>query len=343
MSNYRMPGEWAPRAATWLAWPHNARDWPGKLVAVHWVYVELVRRLCEGERVEILVQDDSLARRVRRWLSDAGVDLSRVGLHRFSTDRSWLRDSGPTFVQSSTETAAVCWRFNAWAKYSNWKSDVLVGRRIAELAGCRVVVPRRKGRTVVMEGGAIDADGAGRLLATEECLLSDTQCRNPFYTRDDYEEIFAEYLGVEQTIWLGQGIVGDDTHGHVDDIVRFIAPGRAVAVVETDRRDDNYQALADNIKRLKSAGVEVVDLPMPQKLTFRGERLPASYANFYIGANCILVPTFNDPNDRFALDTLAAAFPDREVIGIHSVDYVWGFGTLHCSTQQQPGGEACAD
>jgi len=343
MPNYRMPGEWAPRAATWLAWPHNARDWPGKLSAVHWVYVEIVRHLSRRERVEILLQDDALARRVRRWLSDAGVDLSRVGLHRFSTDRSWTRDSGPTFVQSPTETAAVCWRFNAWAKYSNWKSDVLVGRAIAELAGCRVVVPRHNGRTVVMEGGAVDADGAGRLLATEECLLSDTQVRNPGFTREDYEHLFDEYLGVEETVWLGRGIAGDDTHGHVDDCARFIAPGRVIAAVEPDSRDENHKPLRDNLRRLREADLDVIEIPMPRPLFFRGNRLPASYANFYVGADSVLVPTFNDPNDRFALEAIAAAFPSHEAVGIHAVDLVWGYGTLHCSTQPQPGGVACAE
>lgn len=343
MSDYRMPGEWAPRAATWLAWPHHARDWPGKLAAVHWVYVEIVRLLAPHERVEILVRDDALARRIRRWLTDAGVDLNRVGLHRQLTDRSWTRDSGPTFVQSPDETAAVCWRFNAWAKYSNWNFDVLVGRRIAELAGCRAIVPRHKGRTVVMEGGAIDSDGAGLLLATEECLLSDVQIRNPDFTRDDYERVFAEYLGVENTVWLGEGVAGDDTHGHVDDVARFIAPKRVAAAVETDRRDQNYAPLAENWKRLQAAGLEVVELPMPRPLHFRGERLPASYANFYVGAKKVLVPTFNDPNDRVALNALATAFPDREVVGVHSIDFVWGFGTLHCSTQPQPGAaDSCA-
>ena len=341
MGSYRMPGEWSPHAATWLAWPHHAKDWPGKLAPVHWVYVEIVRLLTPHERVEILVEDDRLAKRVRTWLADAGVDLARVGLHRAMTDRSWVRDSGPTFVVSDTEIAAVCWRFNAWAKYNNWTSDVLVARRIAETAKCRVIVPRHKGETVVMEGGALDADGAGRLLVTEECLLSDIQVRNPGFTRDDYDAVFAEYLGADQVIWLGEGIVGDDTHGHVDDLTRFVAPNRVVTVVETDRRDDNFTRLQDNVRRLNAAGVEVIELPMPSPLYFRQTRLPASYANFYLANDLVLVPTFNDPNDRHALDILAQAFPGREVVGVHSIDLVWGFGTLHCSTQQQPGAQSC--
>lgn len=338
-----MPAEWEPHAATWLAWPHNADDWPAKLAPVHWVYVEIVRHLSRRERVEILVQDDKLAKRIRRWLTDAGADVDRVGLHRCMTDRSWVRDSGPTFVVSPTETAAVCWRFNAWAKYANWTSDVLVARRIAELTGCRAIVPVWKGRNVVMEGGAIDADGAGLLLATEECLLSDQQVRNLGFSREDYERLFGEYLGIDRVVWLGRGIAGDDTHGHIDDATRFVGPNRAVTAVETDQRDENYQPLRDNVRRLQAAGVDVVELPMPKPLVFRGTRLPASYANFYIANDSVLVPTFNDPNDRHALTVIAAAFPEREIIGIHSVDLVWGLGTLHCSSQQQPGGPGCEE
>ena len=341
MGPFRMPGEWEPHAATWLAWPHRSEDWPGKLAPVHWSYVEIVRRLHRHEPVELLVKDDFLAKRIRRMLTDAGVDLDRVRLHRCQTDRSWVRDSGPTFVVSEGEVAAVCWRFNAWAKYSNWKSDVLVARRIAETVGCRAIVPRLRGRTVVMEGGAIDSDGAGRLLVSEECLLSDVQARNPGFRREDYEELFAEYLGARQVVWLGRGIVGDDTHGHVDDLTRFVGVNRALTVVETDSRDENYEPLRENLSRLKTAGVETIELPMPKPLYFRGERLPASYANFYIANGVVIVPTFNDANDRIALHTIEAAFPDHVVLGIHSVDLVWGFGTLHCSTQQQPGAAGC--
>ncbi len=338
----RMPAEWEPHEATWLAWPHNPKDWPGKFPPIHWIYVDIVRHLHTRERVEILVEDDRLHRRVQKMLADAGVDLDRVRFHRCSTDRSWLRDSAPSFVASEDEVAAVCWRFNAWAKYSNWLKDVLVSRRISEIARTRAATPTWRSERVVLEGGSIDVNGAGSLLTTEECLLSDIQQRNPGFSRLDYEGIFKEFLGVEKTIWLEDGIVGDDTHGHVDDLARFIGPRTVATVVETDRKDDNYERLKRNWQRLKKETdqdgkpLELVELPMPKPLYFRGVRLPASYANFYIANGLVLVPTFHDPNDRIALNQLAAAFPDREVIGIHAVDYVWGLGTLHCSTQQQP-------
>ena len=332
----RMPAEWEPHEATWLAWPQNPADWPGKLTPVAWAYVEIVRLLAPHERVEIIVDSEARERRVRRMLADAGVDLDRVGFHRMPTDRSWVRDSGPTFVSTANGPAAICWQFNAWAKYSNWRRDAEVGGRIAEIAGARAVHPEAEGRRITLEGGAIDVDGAGLLLATEECLLSPVQERNPGWSREDYERLFAETLGVRQTIWIPHGIVGDDTHGHIDDTARFVEPGRAAACVELDSRDENRRLLSENLKALRAAGLEVIELPMPRPLFFRGVRVPASYANFYVANGRVLVPTFNDPHDRLALATLAAAFPDRETIGVHSVDLVWGFGTLHCSTQQQP-------
>lgn len=338
-----MPAEWAPHDATWLAWPHNPRDWPGKMPPVHWTYVEIVRLLAEVERVEILVEDDKLYRRVSKMLLDSGVDPHQVAFHRCATDRSWVRDSGPTFVHGPGETAAVCWRFNAWAKYSNWTRDVLVSRRVTELTRCRAITPAGPdGERITLEGGAIDSDGEGTLLTTEECLLSDVQQRNPGLSREGYEDVFRRYLGVEKVLWLEQGIVGDDTHGHVDDLARFVAPGVVATVVETDAKDENYEILRRNWKRLKGMTdargrkLELVELPMPRRMVFRDVRLPASYANFYIANNRVLVPTFNDPNDRVALNHLAAAFPGREVIGIGCTELVWGFGTLHCSTQQQP-------
>ena len=318
-----MPAEWEPHERTWLAWPHNAADWPGKLAPIHWVYVEIVRQLTRFEQVSIVVRSERAETRVTRMLSDGGADLGRISFHRFETDRSWLRDSGPSFVRRGADLEAVCWRFNAWAKYSNYSHDARLAERIAKSAKASAVMPTWKGRRVVLEGGAIDVDGQGALLATEECLLSNVQERNPGFTRDDYEAIFEKYLGVRKTIWLGAGIEGDDTHGHVDDVARFVSPG-VVAVVE-----------GENVARLEPH-VEVIELPSPRPLYFRGERLPASYANFYIANGLVLVPMFGDPSDRTALNLLAEAFPGREVIGFPSVDLVWGFGSAHCATQQQP-------
>lgn len=336
-----MPAEWEPHAATWLTWPHNSNDWPGKLATVHWTYVEIVRALSRHERVEILIKDAALERRVKKMLGDTGVDLGQVGFHRCMTDRSWVRDSGPTFVKRSDALEAVCWQFNAWAKYANWKRDVKVAGRVVRVAEATAVEATWNGRRVVLEGGAIDSNGHGCLLTTEECLLSDVQQRNEGFSREDYEGLFAEFLGVDQVLWLEHGIVGDDTHGHVDDLARFVGPNTIATVVETNRKDENYGILRPNRKRLnelrnqRGKAFDVVELPMPRPVYFRGVRLPASYANFYIANGAVLVPTFNDPNDRVALNALAGAFPKREVVPIPCIDLVWGFGTLHCSTQQQ--------
>jgi len=337
-----MPAEWTPHEATWLAWPHHAADWPGKLSAVEWVYTEIVRALYRHERVCILVENARRRERAASKLDRAGVDVSRLSFFLIPTDRSWVRDTGPLFLTGARSLAAACWRFNAWALYENWKKDDEVSERIARAAGARCWTPRLKGRRVVLEGGAIDVNGEGLLLTTEECLLGERQARNPSLGRARLEKILGDYLGVGRVLWLGRGIAGDDTHGHVDDLARFTGPRTVAACVEPDPSDANHEPLAENLRRLRSMTdlegrpLEVVELPMPRPLYFAGRRLPASYANFYIANAAVLVPTFNDPNDRIALQTLAALFPGREVTGIHSVDLVWGFGTLHCLTQQQP-------
>jgi agmatine deiminase len=338
-----MPAEWAPHRATWLAWPHETKDWPGKFGAIPWTFAEIVRHLSVAEPVQLLIENRVLEEKALRILQRVGVDLSRVKLHRVGTDRSWLRDSAPTFVVAKGgERRAVRWRFNAWAKYDNWKKDGNVSEAVARLAGVPTLAPEANGRRVVMEGGAIDVDGEGTLLGTEECLLSDVQARNPGLGRQGMEAVFREHLGVEKVLWLGEGIAGDDTHGHIDDLCRFVSPGRVLLCTESNRADENYRALAGNHERLERArdakgrGIEVISLPMPAPLYFEGQRLPASYANFYIANGLILVPTFNDPKDRVALGILADCFPGRRVVGIHAVDLVWGFGTLHCLSQQEP-------
>ena len=337
-----MPAEWEPHEATWLAWPHHTPDWPGKFAAIPWVTAEIVRRLHRHELVHLVVEDARQQQRASEVLDRVGVDLSRVKFHRFPTNRSWLRDSGPTFVTQGSELGAACWRFNAWARYSNWKKDSRVAAKIAAAARGLAWQPRWKNRPVVLEGGSIDVNGCGTLLTTEECLLGDKQVRNRGMRREDYEQIFAQHLGVRKVLWLGGGIAGDDTGGHVDGLARFVAPRTVVTVVETNRDDENYQPLRENLRRLQAMTdqhgrrLDVIELPMPRPLFYDGYRLPASYANFYVANGVVLVPTFNDPNDRTALDTLQRLFPDRQVVGIHSVDLVWGFGTIHCSTQQQP-------
>lgn len=340
-----MPAEWEPHAATWLAWPHQASDWPGKIAPIPWVYSEIVRHLHRNEHVHILVEDAGMRTDAKRCLTKAGVDLKQVKFHRWPTDRVWMRDSGPSFVVGPNgEKALVDWRFNAWAKYANWKNDDLIPSRIASLTGYPAWRPMFNGRRVVLEGGSIDVNGRGLMLTTEECLLSDVQCRNPGMSREDYERIFAEYLSVTKTLWLNRGIAGDDTHGHVDDLARFVGPRRVATVVESDPSEENYVPLKENLERLRGmtdldgSKLEVIELPMPSPVVFNRQRLPASYANFYIANRLVLVPTFNDVNDRKALGILADLFPDREVVGIHAVDLVYGLGTLHCMTQQEPAG-----
>jgi agmatine deiminase len=338
----RWPAEWERHDATWIAWPHHEPDWPGKLAPIPWVYAEIARVLAARERVEILCHDESVREAAQRHLSAHGVKQN-VRMHIVPTDRVWLRDSSPTLVEHDRRLELVNWRFNAWAKYDNYGNDEHVGRAIEKITGVPRVEPKRpddKGR-VVLEGGAIDTDGEGTLLTTEECLLSEVQARNSGLSRDDYERIFREWLGIRETIWLGEGCVGDDTHGHVDDVARFVAPGVIVLAYEEDPADDNHLRSADNLDRLNLAGgadgaLKIVKLPFPRPVIMNGERLPASYVNFYIANGVVLVPTFNDRNDRVALNTLATLMPDREVVGIHAVDLVWGLGTLHCLTQQQP-------
>ncbi|MFN8008857.1 MAG: agmatine deiminase family protein [Terriglobia bacterium] len=345
-----MPAEWEPHRATWIAWPHNARDWPGKFSPIPWVYAEIVRHLHHGERVGILIREPAEERRVGRILVSVGVDLNQIDFLVCPTDRVWTRDYGPLFVKRESdnggEVAATNWKFNGWAKYPNWKKDNAAAAKIIKWLQLDswepAIVKDGKPHRVVLEGGSIDVNGRGLLLTTEECLLSPVQQRNPGLERHDLEKIFADSLGIRKVLWLQRGIVGDDTHGHIDDLARFVNPHTVVVVKEDDPAEENYLPLQENLELLKTmtdqggTPLKVVPLPMPRPLLFNGQRLPASYANFYIGNEVVLVPTFNDPNDRAALSTLAKVFPERSVIGIHSVDLVWGLGTLHCLTQQEP-------
>jgi len=326
-----MPAEWEPHEATWLAWPHNREDWPGKFAAIPWVYCEIVRKLAQVERVRILVDGEEMERGARGKLRKAGADLNAVEFFRYPTNRVWTRDYGPLFVKTGAEVAMTNWRFNGWAKYDDWQLDNAVTSALTKRLKMRQWKPG-----LVLEGGSIDVNGAGMLLTTEECLLSDVQARNPGVARAGIEAALSDYLGVDTVVWLGRGIAGDDTHGHVDDLARFVSRDTVVLASEQDRSDANYEALRENAEILRRYPLRVVKLPMPEPVEFEGRRLPASYANFYIANRLVLVPTFNDPADRVALETLVRLFPDRQVVGIHAVDLVWGLGTLHCMTQQQP-------
>ncbi len=348
---FRMPAEWEPHRATWLVWPHNRADWEVKTAAVEWCYGEIVRHLIDGERVAILVQDETVERRARQALQLRGVPTAGVDMYRIPTNRSWIRDSGPLFVLRTTtagrrEVAMTDWRFNGWAKYRAWKRDDAVPSRMARRLKMRrfAVQVRRTDRyqPMVLEGGSIDVNGRGLLLATEQCLLSSVQARNPGLSAEAIEQALGAGLGVRRVLWLGGGIAGDDTHGHVDDVARFVSPGTIVAAMESNPADPNYAPLRANRARLeqmrdlRGRSLRVVSMPMPRPVYFDGQRLPASYLNFYVSNRRVLVPTFNDPNDRVALRRLATLFPTREVVGIHSGDLILGLGALHCVTQQEP-------
>ena len=340
---FRMPAEWERHDATWLGWPHELTDWPGKFAPIPWAFAEIVRHLSKVERVYLLVQSRGSESRVRTLLKKAGANLDAVDFFRVPTDRGWMRDSGPICVRKDAgEVAFNHFVFNGWAKYPNHKGDAAVPARVNQKLKRRVFHPAHKGRRVVLEGGSIDVNGRGTLVATEECLLSNVQERNPGFTKEDYGQVFRDYLGVTNVLWLKKGIAGDDTHGHVDDLTRFVNPTTVATIVEDDPNDANYSALQENLALLRTMKdqdqrpLRVETLPMPAPVYFEGQRLPASYANFYIANKIVIVPTFNDPNDRVALNTLAGLFPDREVLGIACRDLVLGLGTLHCMTQQQP-------
>ncbi|MCL5097087.1 MAG: agmatine deiminase family protein [Candidatus Omnitrophica bacterium] len=365
---WSMPAEWDQHEATWLAWPHHATDWPGKLNCIRWVYGEMTRKIVPGETVRLLVESEPQEKAAQSILRRAGADLERIEFLRWPTNRGWMRDSGPVFVKrmrsgedqaagpaaledgrkdghspGAVDKAVVHFHFNAWARYPDWQKDRQNPERAARHLGCRLFRAEAGGGDFVLEGGSIDVNGRGTVLTTEECLLDTViQARNRGLGKAEIEAALKEFLGVNQVLWLGGGIVGDDTHGHVDDICRFVNPTTVVYCDERNPRDANYRPLAENRERLEGMRLEdgsklqAIPLPLPAPLYYDGARLPASYANFYIANAAVLVPTFNDPNDRIALGILADLFKDRPVVGIHAVDLVLGYGTLHCLTQQEP-------
>ena len=343
ISNRRFPAEWEKQQGILLCFPHNGNDWPGKYEAIQWAFVEFIKKVTTYEQVFLVVADDKLQAKVSGMLEMAHVNSANVSFIIHKTNRSWMRDSGPIIVKNGNQREALNFNFNGWAKYKNINLDKHVPAKVSEFLKLPLTQVMYKGKPVIVEGGAIDVNGKGTLLTSEECLLHPTvQIRNPGFTKEDYEAVFREYLGITNVIWLGDGIEGDDTHGHIDDLRRFVNEDTIITIIETDADDANYKPLQDNLKRLQNAKLEngkapkIVTLPMPKKLLFDGIRIPASYANFLIVNNCVLVPTFNDPNDRIALNIIADSFPEREVIGISAIDLIWGFGTLHCLSQQIP-------
>lgn len=339
----RFPAEWENQEGILLCFPHNGNDWPGKYGAIQWAFVEFIKKISEVETVFLVVANKKLQEKVSEMLVMAHVSLDKISFIIHKTNRSWMRDSGPIIVQNGTKREAINFNFNGWAKYKNYQLDKFVPSKVASHLNIPLIQATYKGKPIVLEGGAIEVNGKGTLLTSEECLLHPSiQVRNENFTKEDYEAIFKEYLGITNVIWLGDGIVGDDTHGHIDDLCRFVNEHTIITVVETDSKNPNYKALQNNLLRLENAVLEdgkkptIVTLPMPKTVTFDGLVIPASYANFLIINKIVLVPTFNDSNDRIALNIISNCFPDREVIGISAIDLIWGFGTLHCLSQQIP-------
>ena len=349
---YAMPAEWEPHAATWLGWPHNREDWPGKFEVIPWVYGEMIRKISAGENVRLIIRHEADQAFARRVLKHVGADLRKIQFVLHPTNRGWTRDTGPIFVKRKpdpktqtpkSDTAIVHFHFNGWAKYDNWRKDTKVPETAARLLRKQLFHAECRGKPFVIEGGGMELNGRGALIPTEECYLDPKiQVRNPGLGRADIEATLQKYLGATNVFWLAKGPKGDDTHGHIDDICRFVNARTLVLVKEDNAKDENYRPLAENWERIPDMRLEdgtkpeVIALPMPSPLHFDGVRLPASYANFYICNAAVIVPTFNDPNDRVALGILGELFKDRPVVGIHAVDLVWGFGSLHCLTQQQP-------
>jgi agmatine deiminase len=343
MGEKRFPAEWEEQQGILLCFPHNGNDWPGKYEAIRWAFVEFIKKVSLYETVYLVVANVKLKATVNELLELASIDLDRISFIIHKTNRSWMRDSGPIIVKNAGKSVALNFNFNGWAKYNNWQLDKHVPLKVSQHLKTPLTQAIYKGKKIILEGGALEVNGKGTLITTEECLLHPSiQVRNAGFDKTDYEAIFKEYLGVTNTIWLGEGVIGDDTHGHIDDLCRFVNADTVVTVIEKDEKHKNYRSLQNNLQRLKAATLEngkplkIVELPMPKPIIFEGLELPASYANFLIINGAVLVPTFNDANDRIALNILATCFPDREVIGISSIDLIWGFGTLHCLSQQIP-------
>ncbi len=334
---YKMPAEWEPHEGTWLAWPHNKEHWPGNFDPIPKIYAEMIRILGSSEKVFVCVNDAAMEDAARNVLNKNGANSDRVIFHHIPTNSSWTRDFGPIFVRESDGNRVITdWIFNSWGgKYPPWDLDDVVPQHVSKIFKLPVVEPG-----IVLEGGSIDVNGKGTLLTTEQCLLN--QNRNPHLHRKQIEDYLGKYLSVTNVLWLKEGIIGDDTDGHIDDIARFVDSNTVVCVVEENEFDENYEILKRNFADLKSMrdqdgrALNVIALPMPAPVIYEGNRLPASYANFYIANRVVIVPTFRCRQDETALKILRELFPAREVIGIDCVDLVWGLGTLHCSTQQQP-------
>lgn len=335
---YSFPAEWAEQEAMWLSWPHKEASWPGKIETIYKPYSEFIKAVAEDQKVRINVADEAMKNFALRHLEAVNANLANVEFYFHETNDAWCRDHGPAFVINKTEKkkAVVDWGYNAWGeKYPPFDLDDVIPTKIANHFGLPLFTP-----PIVMEGGSVEFNGAGTVLTTTSCLLNEN--RNPHLTKEQIEQYLKEFYGQEQVLWLGDGIVGDDTDGHIDDITRFVNEDTVLTVVEENPEDENYQPLQENLEALKKMTLldgrklNIVELPMPAPVIYEDTRLPASYANFYIANKVVVVPIFNDKNDERALQIIQSCFPGRKVIGINSVDIIWGLGSFHCLSQQEP-------
>jgi agmatine deiminase len=336
---YYFPAEFAPQESMWLSWPHKEKSWPGKIDTIYAPYSLFIKEVAKGQKVNINVADEAMKNFALGHLVKAGVNLDQIRFHYFPTNDAWCRDHGPAFLinpQAEQKKVLVKWEYNAWGeKYPPHNLDNQIPIKIAEELGIPYFRPG-----IVMEGGSVEFNGKGTLLTSEACLLNEN--RNPQLNQSQIEKILCDYYGVNHILWVGDGIVGDDTDGHIDDITRFVNSDTVVTVIEENKSDENHHLLQENLDRLKKMRLEdgkqlnIVELPMPSPVIYEDQRLPASYANFYIANESVIVPTFRDKNDEKALDILEGCFPDRNVIGIDSTDIIWGLGSFHCLSQQEP-------
>ena len=338
--NLRMPAEWEEQKSTWIAWPHNKKDWPNKFDFIPEIFAEIISHISKGQKVNILIENNVLKKRAILILKNFKVNFSNIRFSLCKTDRAWLRDSFPIFVKNKNKKILLNWKFNSWAKYKNFKKDNSIINKVKKVLKLQSISPVFNGRKVVLEGGAIDVNGKGTLITTEECLLSKIQQRNSGFKKHDYEKIFFNYFGIRKIIWLKRGIVGDDTHGHIDDLARFVSENTIFLAYERNKKDVNYKILRNNFRILKKIDdfkkLKIIKIPMPEAKYIEGTRVPASYLNFYIANKVILVPTFNDKKDKLVLKMFRKHFKSRKVVPIDCSILIWGFGAIHCMTQQEP-------
>ena len=338
--NLRMPAEWEEQKSTWIAWPHNKKDWPNKFDFIPEIFAEIISHISKGQKVNILIENNVLKKRAILILKNFKVNFSNIRFSLCKTDRAWLRDSFPIFVKNKNKKILLNWKFNSWAKYKNFKKDNSIINKVKKVLKLQSISPVFNRRKVVLEGGAIDVNGNGTLITTEECLLSKIQQRNSGFKKHDYEKIFFNYFGIRKIIWLKRGIVGDDTHGHIDDLARFVSENTIFLAYERNKKDVNYKILRNNFRILKKLDdfkkLKIIKIPMPEAKYIEGTRVPASYLNFYIANKVILVPTFNDKKDKLVLKMFRKYFKNRKVVPIDCSILIWGFGAIHCMTQQEP-------